>query len=104
MAIIHDEDAFQVMDNLNEKGFSVTKLASTGGFLRSGNTTLISGVPKERVPELIEIIEKRCKSRKQVASVSTGHGNGEAYVPYPMEVTVGGASIFVMNVDEFKKV
>ncbi|MDR1664436.1 MAG: cyclic-di-AMP receptor [Clostridiales bacterium] len=105
LAIIHDEDAFHIMDLLSEKGFSVTKLASTGGFLRAGNTTLICGVTEERIPELIEIIEKKCKSRKQITSVNATHINAnESYVPYPVEVTVGGATIFVLNVEEFKKV
>jgi len=105
MAIIHDEDVFHIMDTLNERGFSVTKLASTGGFLRSGNTTLISGCEEDRVNELIEIIEKKCKSRKQITSVNQTHINStEGYVPYPVEVTVGGATIFVLSMDEFRKV
>jgi uncharacterized protein YaaQ len=105
MAIIHDDDVFHVMDTLNEKGFSVTKLASTGGFLRAGNTTLISGVADERVNELIDVIERKCKARKQITSVNSTHVNStEGYIPYPVEVTVGGATIFVLNVDEFKKV
>ena len=105
LAIINDEDAFHVMDLLSEKGFYVTKLASTGGFLRAGNTTLISGVSEDRIPELIDIIEKKCRSRKQITSVNTTHINAnESYVPYPVEVTVGGATIFVLNVEEFKKV
>jgi len=105
MAIIHDEDAFQIMDLLSEGGYSVTKLASTGGFLRSGNTTLICGVEDDRIPDLVHIIEKKCKSRKQIASVNSTHVNAtENYVPYPVEVTVGGATIFVMNVEQFKKV
>ncbi|MCL2415977.1 MAG: cyclic-di-AMP receptor, partial [Defluviitaleaceae bacterium] len=105
MAIIHDEDAFQIMDVLSEEGFSVTKLASTGGFLRAGNTTLICGCDDKRVPELTHIIEKKCKSRKQITSASTAHlSNTDSYVPYPVEVTVGGATIFVLDVAEFKKV
>ena len=105
MAIIHDEDAFQIMDLLSEGGYSVTKLASTGGFLRAGNTTLICGVEDERIPDLLQIIEKKCKSRKQITSVNSTHVNAtENYVPYPVEVTVGGATIFVMNVEQFKKV
>lgn len=105
MAIINDDDAFQVMDTLNENGYSVTKLASTGGFLRAGNTTLICGVAEERIPDLIHIIEKKCKARKQITSVtSTQVGSSESYVPYPVEVTVGGATIFVLNIEEFKKV
>ncbi len=105
LAIIHDEDAFHIMDLLSEKGFSVTKLASTGGFLRSGMTTLISGLNEERIPEFVDILEKKCKSRKQITSVNATHVNAnESYVPYPVEVTVGGATIFVLNVEEFKKV
>ena len=104
MAIIHDEDAFQVMDLLSEKGFMVTKLATTGGFLRAGNTTLICGCEEERIPALLEIIEKKCKSRKQIASVNSTHINAtESYVPYPVEVTVGGATVWVLNVEESKR-
>ncbi|MCL2455943.1 MAG: cyclic-di-AMP receptor [Defluviitaleaceae bacterium] len=105
MAIIHDEDAFHITDELNAKGFSVTKLASTGGFLRAGNTTLICGVTEERIPELTEVIEAKCKSRKQITSVNAMNVNvNESFSPYPVEVTVGGATIFVLNVDEFRKV
>ncbi len=105
MAIIHDEDAFHIMDLLSEKGYSVTKLASTGGFLRAGNTTLICGVDESKISELIGIIEKKCKRRKQITSVNSTHiSASESYVPYPVEITVGGATIFVLNVEEFKKV
>jgi len=105
MAIINDEDAFHVMDHLSAKGFSVTKLASTGGFLRAGNTTLICGVTSERIPELVDIIEKKCKSRKQITSVNAMNVNAnESYAPYPVEVVVGGATIFVLNVEDFKRV
>ena len=105
MAIIHDEDAFQITDMLNEHGYSVTKLATTGGFLRAGNTTLICGVDDDCVDKLVSIIEKQCKSRKQITAVSGAHvGSADSYVPYPVEVTVGGATIFVLNVEEFRKV
>lgn len=105
MAIIHDEDAFQITDILNEQGYSVTKLATTGGFLRAGNTTLICGVDDDRVEEMVSIIEKQCRSRKQITPVSGAHvSSADSYVPYPVEVTVGGATIFVLNVEEFRKV
>lgn len=105
MAIIHDEDAFHIMDVLNEKGYSVTKLASTGGFLRAGNTTLICGVEDEKVDDLVSIIEKKCKGRRQITSINSANMSAtESYVPYPVEVTVGGATIFVLDVEEFKKV
>ena len=105
MAIIHDEDAFQIMDLLSESGYYATKLASTGGFLRAGNTTLISAVEDDRIQDFMQIIEKKCKSRKQITSVNSTHVNAtENYVPYPVEVTTGGATMIVMNVEEFKKV
>jgi len=105
MAIIHDEDAFRIIDVLSEEGFKVTKLASTGGFLRAGNTTLICGAEADRIEELISIIEKKCKSRKQITSINSAHlSTAENFVPYPVEVTVGGATIFVLNVDEFRRV
>ncbi|MCL2357635.1 MAG: cyclic-di-AMP receptor [Defluviitaleaceae bacterium] len=105
MAIINDEDAFHIMDLLSAKGFSATKLATTGGFLRAGNTTLICGVSEERIDELIEIIEAKCKSRKQITSINNASVSAnEGFAPFPVEVTVGGATIFVLNVDNFRKV
>ena len=105
MAIIRDEDAFHLMDVLNERGYWVTKLATTGGFLRAGNTTLISGVEDGKVEEIVSIIEKKCKGRKQITSINSSHMSAaESYIPYPVEITVGGATIFVLNVEEYKKV
>ena len=63
LAIIHDDDAMSIMKLLNEKGYFVTKLATTGGFLRAGNTTLITGVDDNDVSNVIEIFETRCKSK-----------------------------------------
>ena len=54
-----------------KNGFGVTKLATTGGFLRAGNTTLLLGVEEERISEAIEVIESVCKSRKQMTSATT---------------------------------
>jgi len=104
-AIVHDEDGPKVMDELNKKGFSVTKLCSTGGFLKAGNTTLLVGVDEEKLEEVIDIIKKRSKSRKQVInSGMTPNGMGGMFIPYPVEVVVGGATIFVLDVERFEKV
>jgi len=127
-AIVHDDDERKVMDELNKNGFSATKLASTGGFLRSGNTTLLVGVDDDKVTKVIDIITKKSKSRKQaVTPASTFSGMGRMFMPrtssnymeesslasdgtdealteYPAEVVVGGATIFVVNVERFEKV
>ena len=104
-AIVHDEDGHKVMEELNRNGFSVTKLCSSGGFLKAGNTTLLTGVEEDRLDEVIKIIEKKSKSRKQILNSSmTPNGIGGVYMPYPVEIVVGGATIFVINVERFEKV
>lgn len=103
LAIIHDDDAGRALGQLSENGYFVTKLATTGGFLRGGNTTLITGVEDEKVKDVIAIYENCCKARKQVANLNAPYGNMEGYMPYPIEVKVGGATIFVLNVDQFEK-
>lgn len=103
-AIVHDEDGPKVMESLNKGGFSVTKLSSSGGFLKAGNTTLLVGIEDDKVDEVIEIIKKKSKSRKQVINSSmTPSGMGGMFIPYPVEVVVGGATLFVIDIDRFEK-
>ena len=104
IAIVQDEDSARLVSNLMGEGYSVTKLATTGGFLRAGNTTLLMGVDEERFQGAMDIIEKVCKSRKQIApSPAPIAGGTGTYVPYPIEVMVGGATVFVLNVEQFIK-
>ena len=105
IAIVQDEDAPRLVDRLMKNRFGVTKLASTGGFLKSGNTTLLIGAQKDKVDEVIKIIDDLCKSRKQLTTspASTTWPAG-AYMPYPVEVQVGGATIFVVDIDRFEKI
>ena len=105
IAIVQDEDASRLISTLMSDGYRVTKLATTGGFLRSGNTTLLVGVEDEKLKNAMSIIEKVCKSRKQIAtSPSPISGTTGVYVPYPIEITVGGATIFVLDVEQFTKI
>lgn len=64
IAVIHDEDSHRLTERLNKAGFMATKLASTGGFLKTGNTTIFVGTEKEKLEEVLEIIKK--KSVKQI--------------------------------------
>ncbi|MBR2697547.1 MAG: cyclic-di-AMP receptor [Clostridia bacterium] len=105
IAIVQDEDASRLITSLMSDGYRVTKLATTGGFLRSGNTTLLVGVEDDKLKNAMSIIEKVCKSRKQIAtSPAPISGTTGVYVPYPIEVTVGGATIFVLDVEQFTKI
>ena len=104
IAIVQDEDSQKFVGEMMKNHFSVTKLATTGGFLRIGNTTMMIGVDEERVEEALSIIERVCKSRKQVVtSPSPMAGTTGVYIPYPVEVTVGGATVFVLDVEQFLK-
>ena len=104
IAIVQDEDASRLISQLMNDGFGVTKLATTGGFLRAGNTTLLVGVDDDRCQAAMDVIEKVCKSRKQIApSPASMVGMPGSYTPYPIEVVVGGATIFVLTVDQFIK-
>lgn len=107
LAIVQDDDAIDLIEELTDKDYRVTKLATTGGFLKSGNTTLMIGVEEKEVKNLINVIEDVCKRRKEMIPTSTPNTigtNSGMYVPYPIEVEVGGATIFVLDVDQFYKV
>ena len=105
IAIVQDEDASRLISSLMNEGYSATKLSTTGGFLRSGNTTLLLGVDDNKFDGAMAVIEKVCKSRKQIAtSPSPMAGSTGVYAPYPIEVMVGGATIFVLNVEQFTKI
>ena len=104
IAIVQDEDASRLVSKLMNEGYGVTKLATTGGFLRAGNTTLLVGVDDEKFDGAMAVIEKVCKSRKQIATAPTSMtGVNGVYSPYPIEVLVGGATVFVLSVDQFIK-
>lgn len=105
ICIVQDDDAGDLIDILTDKGLRVTKLATTGGFLKSGNTTLMIGVDEKDVDNVIKSIEDVCKTRQQVVtSPSPIAGSTGVYVPYPIDVEVGGATIFVVDVDKFIKI
>lgn len=104
-AIVHDEDGNKVMKELNDNGFSVTKMCSTGGFLKAGNTTLLVGVDQDKVDQVIEIIKNKSKSRKQIINSTVSPIDvGSVFLSNPVEVLVGGATIFIVDVERFEKV
>ena len=103
LAIVSNDDANSVSSALNKESFQVTKLATIGGFLSLGNTTLITGVEDDQVDKVISIISKESKRRTEVVP-STAPYDVNRLVSFPVEVQVGGATIFVLDVDKFIKV
>lgn len=106
LAIINNDDSPIVTAQLTKAGFNMTKVASTGGFLMSGNTTFISGVEDDKVDEIISIISKFSKKRLQPSVAHTGGFPAGADISQStvQEVLVGGGTIFVLNVERFEHV
>ena len=100
LAIVSSDDSGELISVLTKNNFSVTKLATTGGFLRAGNTTVIIGVDEEKVEEVFSIIKSTCSTRKQITTNQAPFGG---VMPYPIEIEVGGATVFVLDVDQFIK-
>ena len=103
IAIVHDDDSAKVMAELNKQGFRVTRMCSSGGFLKAGNTTLMIGVDDEGVEKVLSVIESKSKTRKETVNSAMTSAGAMGYMSYPIEVTVGGATVFVLDVDRFVK-
>jgi uncharacterized protein YaaQ len=102
IAVVQDKDSYRLSEDLIKHGFRATKLASTGGFLKAGNTTFLIGVEEEQVSQVMEIIRDNCRARMQTMSPMAPLANNvESYVPQPVKVQVGGATVFVLDVEQF---
>jgi len=104
IAVVQDKDAPGLMESLMRAGYGATKLASTGGFLREGNSTVLIGVENGETEKVLDIIRKTCRAREQLVTPVTPTGPGETYVPYPIGVKVGGAIVFIVPVERFLKI
>lgn len=102
-AVVNRDDASTVSRELSRAGFSSTQLASTGGFLRAGNTTILVGVEESLVPAAIEVIKEHSRSRQAIVPTSPDLAFSGMMAVIPTEVTVGGATIFVVDVDHFER-
>lgn len=102
-AIVNNDDSHSVQNALTKSGFQATKLASTGGFLLSGNTTFMICSEDENVEEILGIIREHSHKRRQFVPNSASYRNG-TYSDFPVEVMVGGATLFVTDIEHFEKV
>ncbi|WP_096203271.1 cyclic-di-AMP receptor [Bacillus sp. FJAT-45350] len=104
IAVVQDKDSNRLSEALVHTNYRATKLSSTGGFLKAGNTTFLIGTEDDNVSDVLEIIKDNCQSREQlVAPISPMGGNADSYVPYPVEVQIGGATVFVLPVEQFEQ-
>lgn len=103
-AIVHNDDAGQLTHKLRESNFQFTKISTTGGFLREGNATILIGVEPDKLEDVLKVIKANCVTRTQfVNPMPPVMEPGELYLAQPVEVQVGGATVFVVNVERFEK-
>lgn len=104
LAIISKEDAEKTVSSLNKADFRATRIDSVGGFLKEKNSTLLIGVEAKQVDKVLELIKEHAKSHtEQLTPTPTMGGPGDFFMADPVEVTVGGATVFVLDVDQFKR-
>ncbi|MBI3911594.1 MAG: cyclic-di-AMP receptor [Armatimonadetes bacterium] len=104
VAVIHDRDQKQTSDALLRAGFKFTKIASTGGFLREGNATLLIGAEADEVDVILGLINESCRTREQYVNVLPPEATPVGtFLTNPVKVQVGGAIAFVVDVERFER-
>ncbi len=104
IAVVHDRDKHKIMDALRRAGFRFTQVASTGGFFREGNVTLLIGTEDEDVEALLNLIGEHCKTREQYVNLlPLDPSQVGGFPPSPVKVLVGGAIAFVLPVERFER-
>src|SRR5699024_11799081 len=102
ISVVQDKNTNRLSTYLRRGNFQTTKLATTGGFLKEGNTTLMRGCEDEHVDDALSIIKDNCSQREQmVAPISPMGGNADSYIPKPVKVEVGGATVFILPIESF---
>jgi uncharacterized protein YaaQ len=104
LAIVHSEDAGTVINALLERQHRATRFQSSGGLLRQANVTIVVGAEDDRVEDVLEVIRETCRSRTQLVNpIPPVLEPAEFLMPYPFEVEVGGATVFVLPVERFER-
>lgn len=106
LAVLQGDDYDNTVQELNAAGFFVTLLSSTGGFLKKKSTTVMIGVEKAQLQQLLDIL-KRCAGKRVETvyqNVTLPHAGGmTAIPPIPVDRLLGGAAVFVMDLERIEK-
>ena len=102
IAIVQDKDSAELSDALLNANVRTTKLSTTGGFLRAGNTTFLIGADDDKIDDILDIIKKTSHARQEFMTPPVSM-TADATIQAPVEVQVGGATVFVLPVDQFQR-
>ena len=107
MAILQKDDYDDTVEELGKNEIFVTKLCSSGGFLKKENVTIMIGVEKERVDDVMKILEKMAGKRKETIYAMPTPVSGDHYIgsnlSVPFEREVGGVTVFTLDMEQIKK-
>ena len=103
IAIVNNDDSAVVSSSLTREGFTVTKLSTTGGFLMVGNTTFLIGAEDVTVKKAKEIIKECSQKRTRLTTTTSGFGTRLREDDFEKEVSVGGAIVFTLDVEDVDK-
>ena len=103
--IVRQDNEQEVVDALIKEKFTITKLATSGGFLKKGNTTLMSCVEDSEVEKAISLIKEECGKSKKITVEMPINLPSTAinYTTIPTTIEVGGATVIVTDVCRFEK-
>ena len=105
IAVVHNEDAGPLINSLLAREYRATWLHSWGGFLKQSNSTILLAVDDEKVDDVVAIVRENCHGRTQTVSpIPPVMEPGQFFLPYPLEVEVGGAVLIVVPVDRFERI
>ncbi len=101
VSIVQVEDARRLVQALLDRGHRATIINTTGGFLRRGNSTVLSAVEDSQVPSVLGIIRRNCRARVEHLSLLPADDQPED-LHIPMSVEVGGATVFILAIEDVR--
>jgi uncharacterized protein YaaQ len=103
MSIVHSDDAGRLVSALTAAGYRATTISTTGGFLRQGNATVFVGTDDDKVDAVLSLVQENCRTRRQfINPMPPVMEPGEMYMPTPVDIQLGGATVFVLDVARFE--
>jgi uncharacterized protein YaaQ len=104
LAVVQDIDADAATQVITDGGYRITRIASTGGFFRQGNTTLLCAVEDNQVEGVVKLLRETCKERTRPMPVTLDPGEAVLSAGAYTEVKIGGATVLVFQVERFENI
>ncbi len=104
LAVIQNEDEDALTDAMETEGLSVTRIGSSGGFLRANNITLMSAVEDHQVDRVLALLSKHCKRRTKHLHPWVPSMEARERFLGAVPIEVGGAAVFILKLERMEKI